>query len=585
MDKFNFKKFDIAYSDKNLGYIDKEGIYFPNKTEEIKIIANDLVALRVNNKLKKECIITKNDMVEIAICYEEPTRKMDLIIEKNDMLATLECIYNEGITYDIKKVSFENELKLQVVEVGIKKAMMYKPDEVIAFLRKHSIMFGIQYKEFQNILEGNKRGVIAKGLEKKDTVDDFIELQNHSSEQVGELEKVNYLDKNKINSVKEGETVGKIIKGTLGIEGKTIKGTIIPVRKIKELDLKLGEGVKQVGDTIVATIAGLPVYTEKNHKFEIKKSYEVPLNVDFKTGNVKFNGEVNIKGSVEENLSVYGAYAVNINGNVTLAKVSSLGNINIEGKILQSDIQCGFLENQYNKKKAMLEILKIDFKNLRADIEMILANNLLKDKKLGSVIKALLDSKYSRIIKFYDFIRNDIEPLFGDIDILSKIYEKKILRLAILNLKSMDEFNDILNVIEKYLNDMEVIFNLDSEVSIAYVQGSTINSKGSIHIKSAGVYVSNIVSDDSIIFLDCDTSLRGGHLKAKKKIKAPIVGTKSGVVTELEVEDLGEIECERAYFNTKFIIGKQSTILEYNYKNLKVFLDKDSNLVVEGLKF
>ncbi|MGL4739267.1 MAG: flagellar assembly protein A [Sarcina sp.] len=584
MENLKFIQFNMMQSNKNLGYIHNKNIYFPKGINEIKITAHDRTLFKINNQLRKESIVNINDSVEIAIFNDEAIRKMDLIIEKNNMLATLECIYEEVSVYELKRVNFINELELNIVESDRKKANRYKADEIIAFLRKNGIVFGIQYKEFQKILEGRGKGIIAKGLESKVTIDDYIELQSIEAENIDELEKVNYLEKNKINSVKQGEVIAKVIKGTLGIEGKNIKGILIPVKPIKSLDLKLGEGVKKVGDSIIATIAGLPIYIEKAHKFEIKKTYEIPLNVDFKTGNIKFNGAVNVEGSVEENLSVYGAHAVKIKGDVTLAKISSLGNINIEGKVLQSNIQCVFLESQFIKKKSMLEILENDFVNLKRDIEIILNNNLIKDKKLGSIVKALLDSKYSRIVKFYDFIKNDIESLFGDMHLLSKIYEKKILRLAILNIKSIDEFDDILNVIEKYLIDMEVIFSLDSNISIAYAQGTNINSKGLVNVKS-GAYVSNIISDDSIIFLDSDTSLRGGYLKAKKKIKAPVIGTKSGVVTELEVEKLGYIECERAYFNTKFIVGKQSVILEENYRNLKVFLGKDDKIVIDGLKF
>ncbi|MGL4761211.1 MAG: flagellar assembly protein A [Sarcina sp.] len=578
-----FEKIEILDSDKEVNYIKDRKMYLAKGFKKIHLKVSEGILLRINGSFKREGVISKSDLVEIGLNSVQPAKKFKFKIDDKFMNVYLECAYKVGEIFKIIEKEFTDEILIEKESVEVLQGDLLSANDIMKCLKEHSIIFGVQYKSFEDIING-KEAIIAIGKEVIPTVDDSLNVLFLEEEKKVQKDKVDHFNINKINSVKTGDILATIITGRKGQDGKDVRGTKIEAKEVKAIELNLASGCKKVGNNILATVDGMPMYSKCGNKFEVKKVYEVPLNVDLKSGNINFNGEVFINGNIEENLSVYGSCGVTVLKNVSGAKINSLGDVNVGGKLLQSTVRSGFLENEFKVKLISMKVVDQQFRALKKDIEVLINNNLLESTKIGSIVRALLDSKYIKIEKAYDFIKKDIEVLFGDVTELSDIYEKKILRLACLNIKSLGEVDDILNVIEKYLYEIDVIFNLESKVNIGYCQASSVVSKGNIYINSEGVYVSDFVSDDSIIFLNEQSVLRGGKLRAKKSIKAGIIGTMSGVITELEVEDGGIIECKKAYYNTKFKIGNRIITLEENYKDLKVFKQGDNSIAFEGLK-
>lgn len=577
-----FKVIRIFNTTKGFNYLENGEIYVDSNISNFEIKASDGTLLKVNGVFRRQASVSSKDLIEFAIKQTEPFREVFLHIKDDNMAVSAKCEYKDGYHYNILNKNFDKSLLLEKSIGEAIKPNHFSFSEIIQILKVNGINFGYQYKNFEKIILGT-RDVIALGLEPVKTMHDRLEIIfDKKKEDSLEIKNVDHF-KGEIKTVKKGQIIARIIKGKRGIEGKNVKGVKLEAHEVKKIVLNLGESVRLIGDAIIALDEGMPVYIEKNHKIEVKKKYEVPLDVNIKTGNIKFNGQVVVKGNVEENFSVYGSAGVNIMGNVAGGNIKSLSNISIAGKNLRAKIESGFLVDDFNKVSSVLENLKKNFSLLKDNLNMILSNNLLKDKKLGSLVRTLLDVKYVSIEKSYDFIKNYIEPLFGNTNDLSKLFEQNILALCVINIKSIDDIDDILNVIEKYIVEIDSIFYLDSKTVLSYTQGSEVFSKGDILISSEGVYASNLISDSNIIFQDEDMILRGGYLKAKNFIKAGIVGTKSGVLTEIELLEDGCIECKEAYFNTKFKINKKSIMLEENYRDVKVYVE-NGFILIEGLK-
>lgn len=568
-----------------LNYMENETIYIKDLSSSIKLRAEADVIMKINGVLKKEALVSVNDNIEFLINRVDAERKMNLEVEKDLMAAYLTCKYKNGVVYKLSDKKFKDELILEKGDSTILQYSKFTGNEVIGFLKSRSINFGIQYREMQELINGEKRVLIAKGIEAVQSTNDYLDIEflNKESE-VNHSKNVDYLEFNNITTIEEGEVLATIVKGTRGTEGRKITGVFINIREVGKIKLNLGEGVKLVGDKIIATRGGMPIYKKSNNKFEVKKIYELASDVNIKSGNVTFNGEVVIKGGVEENLKVYGAHGIRVAGDVKIAKLKSLGNISVYGKILQSEVQSGLLESQYTEKMKVLKDIENDLRSLKNDLSTIIKNNLLNGKKLGAIVRVLIDSKYSRIEDSYDFIKKDLEVIFAGKNELSRIFEKRIIRFAALNIKSLDEIDDILNIAQEYIAELNEIFALESNIEINYVQGSKITSKGTIYVKNQGMHISTLISDKDVLFENEKSIVRGGSIKAKKIIKCPIVGTSSGVTTILEVDNDGFIECNLAYYNTKFKIGNKILVLESNYKNIKVFIDKYDDITFEGLK-
>lgn len=130
---------------------------------------------------------------------------------------------------------------------------------------------------------------------------------------------------------------------------------------------------------------------------------------------------------------------------------------------------------------------------------------------------------------------------------------------------------------------METIIPVN--IYVGYCQDGKIESSGKVIIKGKGMYTSEITAKDGIEVLSKGAVVRGGSLKANNYIKVSTVGSSAGVSTILHVSKNGKIEAEVAYQNTVFCFEERQYILEAHSKNIKAYLDKDGEIVVEKFVF
>ena len=90
---------------------------------------------------------------------------------------------------------------------------------------------------------------------------------------------MNYFDSNNLQSVKKGDILARVKRGIKGKDGKIIKGTVISAKDIKKIKVHAGEGIRVIGDTVIAINEGRPIFVEKLYKLYIEKKYDVPLDV------------------------------------------------------------------------------------------------------------------------------------------------------------------------------------------------------------------------------------------------------------------------------------------------------------------
>lgn len=113
-----------------------------------------------------------------------------------------------------------------------------------------------------------------------------------------EYDQVDYTALNLIHNVKEGQEICRLVRPTEGEPGCTVLGQEIPAKSGKAVPLPKGRNtdVSEDGDALVALTAGHVEFTGRS--FQVKPVLDIPGDVDFSTGNIKFLGDVNIKGDV-----------------------------------------------------------------------------------------------------------------------------------------------------------------------------------------------------------------------------------------------------------------------------------------------
>ena len=116
-----------------------------------------------------------------------------------------------------------------------------------------------------------------------------------------------------INHCRKGEELARIIPENPGENGYDVYGQAIKPREVKHATLKFGRNIELSEDKHVIRSMVDGHVTLVDDKVFVSDVYEVK-NVDVSTGNIEFDGSIEISGNVVENFEVKAGGNVIING-------------------------------------------------------------------------------------------------------------------------------------------------------------------------------------------------------------------------------------------------------------------------------
>ena len=461
---------------------------------------------------------------------------------------------------------------------------MYTKEEVVELISQAGIIFGLKQENIEKLIETYDSGevLIADGIESINPVDDYVEVfyqdikNTTSQEWKKDFKAIGYQE-----CVESGELLVKRIQGINGQVGKNVRGEDIPVRQREVIELKAGEGCNLVGeDEIYSTTEG-KVLNVKN-TYIISPVHEIKGNIDISTGNVIFEGEVFVSGDVEEGMKVSGGSGLMIRGNVSGATAESLGTTVINGKVLNSTITIGELEEN-------LESLLRDFRLFKNRLDLLIKsiNEVLGKLEEGvseeKLIIGIINMKFSDMLDISKrIIEAASEGMKGEESIkMIEMYFKPNYG-KMINLEGLNHLKEIFRKsVEKY----EYIYSITGEetLTVSYLQDSNVECCGDVIIDGLGQYISDIKSGGSVYFKKSNSVVRGGTITANNEIHCEIVGSPGAGRAELSVPYDGKIKIKKAYQNTVIHVGKQKYYFDQVYTQVEAY-QKDGILIVEKLK-
>lgn len=165
----------------------------------------------------------------------------------------------------------------------------------------------------------------------------LIELAGGEAVSIDKSGKADYRKQNKISSVKEGELLAEIqvLEGE-SEDGWDVTGKVLAAKQLTPLNVEIGDNVREDKDEsgcifLVAEKAGRVIY--ENNRIEIQENLFIKGDVDFSTGNIKFGGDVNVKGSVKSGFYVMAGGNVNIGVSSEMSLLSSEKSITVASGI------------------------------------------------------------------------------------------------------------------------------------------------------------------------------------------------------------------------------------------------------------
>lgn len=563
----------MNYNGGQLFIKDGSIIYIPGEgTDQPVLYPGENIDIMVNGKpLLEPVSVGPSDTIEVIAETVLQNPRLLIELSEDKYTATLKVIPQIVQVSTLLEQPPQRELR-PVAIVTTQTIVPYSEEDISAFLASQNITHGILRDKFPEVLSASgQKVVVAQGTPPTPPVDDVIEEYFQKEVLVNQFkvgDTIDYKEHLVIPQVNPGDILAELKPGRPGSPGITVTGETIEPRPMVKSYISAGKGTVQVGNQIQAQEAGRPrVEGSKTRRYSVEKAYVVSSNVNIRTGNIRYVGDLIVYGNVEEGMTVSASGDVFINGNVYGATIAGGKSITITGHTVKSTI-LGDQTAQHYKKAAedvaglhssLVEIMKkmLQFKQ---------QTGVTDADRLNLAAKALINQQYpdlkAKFAELAHFINKELDTEKFPPEI-SQILPK--LNIQKQSLNEMIHLPKELSALEEYF-----LQQTDSSCNIKTggLQHTTIITTGDVEINAEECFYSNITADG---FINARCKVRDGQLFAGKGMFVSEVGSPWGIQTVLSVPEDQTIKAALVYENTIINIGKAKHIFPNEQRNVTAF--------------
>ena len=220
------------------------------------------------------------------------------------------------------------------------------PDGIKDSLREKGILSGIvEDRMIDGFIKSSgfktKTFRVAKGVSpiqgKNARLEFFFNTDYLKAGGLAENGAMDFKDRGDIPFVDAGTVLAEKIPMIEARQGHNIYGDEIETIPGKDIVMKYGKGTKlsEDGYKILAAVSGFPKYTLSGHVF-VHQEYVTEGDVDYQTGHIQYDGNVNVKGRIKSGFKVTGnnIQSIEVDGGIVRAE----GNVKIAGGINEGKI-------------------------------------------------------------------------------------------------------------------------------------------------------------------------------------------------------------------------------------------------------
>ncbi|PWA11863.1 hypothetical protein DCC39_08735 [Pueribacillus theae] len=567
--------------------------FHATETNKPAIIPSDELILQVNGKeIKEEIEVNEGDLVSIQgkeIAKEAAS--IDIRVSA-DKLSALLCV-TPG--YIEKTVPMDEgpaptlSLKAKTMKEPIDS---FSRDDIIAKLHKKGILYGIAEEAIDKACTLKEYGeiTVANGLPpengKNGFVEFFIDFEGFSLKpKKREDGTVDFRETNRIPTVEKGQAIGMVREPIEGKQGRTVENKALNPKQVKQAIVK-GKGIILKENKIIAAETGTISVTIRPPVFKIDIIQKLVHrgDVDIKSGNLSFVGDIEIQGNVEETMSVKAEEKILITGSVHGGHIAAGTALTINKNIIRGKILVGQTDEiEQNLKEETKELRHVVHAFHKALLGLLVAQRKkgqMNKLNLSLIINILLKQKFptlqNQINNYLSLLQKRTEKGHPDEQAI-EILLKKVFVASNENAE-IDE--TIFLTIEEKLDALaafyEELFQPFASATISSAQQSDVYCNGDIYLTGRGAYNTKFKAEGSFT---ATGFIRGGTVEARNGIIANEVGSGFGVKTELIVPKDKTITIAHAMEDTVIQIGKRMYCFEKERKNVLAVLDETGEIV------
>ena len=303
--------------------------------------------LTINGKeIYETTKVNESDEIEF-LSNDKLSKNIKVDISKDKMEAYISFEYKNAVKINIKDSNPVENLVIDVYEEEMDCRGLLSKEEIEQLLKEANVIYGVKEEAIEEITKAQNGGrvLVAEGLKPIDAIDEKIEFVfNKEDVSIGEYEKIDYKNINKINGVEATAIIGTVIKGEDSKFGINVFGQEVKPKKNKRKIIRCGNGCNILDDNIIAEISGQVSYKlaikDGDKNSQVSKFIKEKLLPMSRTNINSIKELRNFVISLLEEIQYLEEYMANMSS-ITLsycqeASIQSSGDILINGKGLYS---------------------------------------------------------------------------------------------------------------------------------------------------------------------------------------------------------------------------------------------------------
>lgn len=238
----------------------------------------------------------------------------------------------------------------------------YTYEEILQYLNDNGIIYGIREKTIRKMIDEREyyeEIIIARGTSAAKGKDGYFEFHFNTTPETKPIVlpdgSVDYNKLGKIELAETGQLLATYHSSIPATDGTDVFGNTTPIEEAKELSPLKGKGfvVTPDGKEYYASTEGKISYSPADHQLSITPVYIIEGNVDNATGDIRFNGDVLVKGNVFANTTIRATGNITVNGHVETANLYAGKNV-----ILKNGMQGSGTGTIHAKGQVMAKFLE-----------------------------------------------------------------------------------------------------------------------------------------------------------------------------------------------------------------------------------
>lgn len=408
-------------------------------------------------------------------------------------------------------------------------------DALKELLAEKGVTHGVKEDALWKFMESLSSGryVVAEAIPAEPAVDETVEVLCRMKEEAQLAEKedgsVDFRETDRFPTVESGETIAVKRPGIPGKPGFRVDGELLLPSPPRPAEIEPGKNVTLSEDDqkVLALKGGRPVVRVSGNRWivSVEPVLRIDGDVSLETGNVRFQGDVRVSGSVRGGMEVEASGSVFVASEVA-GRVFAEDGVTA-ARVIAGSVRAGCLAMCYSEIRSFLTEMQKGLLQIAKDAKKA-------EEKRRSVLESL--EKLSRS----DFSQKARDAFVRAKESLRSAKETDAVSEAAQNLLM------VRNEVEEYISCLR------ADVTVQYVMNATLEAAGQVRVTGSGAFNSVIRAGGGVKVAGV---LRGGELNAGDDVSVKEVGSAMGVPTRIKVSAGKRVRAEKLFPGAVVQIG------------------------------